>query len=75
LNIKYRYYLGVHVFGGEMGRGKSRARETRVARNLKYSKSTIDLEKLATELHGEPNREVDDEDAVCDSVDELPKNK
>lgn len=36
-----------------MGRGKSKAKETRVARNLKYSESTMDLERLAKELHGE----------------------
>lgn len=36
-----------------MGRGRSKARETRVARVLKYSKQEMDLEKLAEELHGE----------------------
>ena len=36
-----------------MGRGRSKARETRVARDLKYSKHEMDLERLAKELHGE----------------------
>jgi hypothetical protein len=36
-----------------MGRGRSKARETRVARDLKYSNQDMDLERLAKELHGE----------------------
>jgi hypothetical protein len=36
-----------------MGRGRSKARETRVARDLKYSNHEMDLERLAKELHGE----------------------
>lgn len=36
-----------------MGRGRSKARETRVARDLKYSNKDMDLERLAKELHGE----------------------
>ena len=36
-----------------MGRGRSKARETKVARDLKYSNSDMDLERLAKELHGE----------------------
>ena len=36
-----------------MGRGRSKARETRVARDLKYSNQEMDLERLAKELHGE----------------------
>jgi len=36
-----------------MGRGRSKARETRVARDLKYSNQEIDIESLAKELHGE----------------------
>lgn len=39
--------------GPPMGRGRSKARETRVARDLKYSKHEMDLERLAKELHGE----------------------
>jgi hypothetical protein len=36
-----------------MGRGRSKAKETKVARDLKYSNSDMDLERLAKELHGE----------------------
>ena len=36
-----------------MGRGRSKAKETKVARDLKYSNPDMDLEKLAKELHGE----------------------
>ena len=36
-----------------MGRGRSKAKETKVARDLKYSNPEMDLESLAKELHGE----------------------
>lgn len=36
-----------------MGRGRSKAKQTRVARDLKYHSQDIDVEKLAKELHGE----------------------
>jgi hypothetical protein len=36
-----------------MGRGRSKARETRVARDLKYANQDVDLESLVKELHGE----------------------
>jgi hypothetical protein len=36
-----------------MGRGRSKAKETKVARDLKYSNTDMDLERLAKELHGE----------------------
>jgi len=38
-----------------MGRGRSKAKETKVARDLKYSNPDMDLEKLAKELHEEIN--------------------
>ena len=37
-----------------MGRGRSKAKQTKVARDLKYSNHDMDLESLAKELHGEP---------------------
>ena len=47
-----------------MGRGRAKAKQTRVARDLKYSSQDIDVEKLARELHGElserDNKEDDD---------------
>jgi hypothetical protein len=36
-----------------MGRGRSKAKQTKVARDLKYSNQDMDLERLANELHGE----------------------
>ncbi|MFM7988785.1 MAG: DUF3073 family protein [Candidatus Fonsibacter sp.] len=36
-----------------MGRGRSKARQTKVARDLKYASQDMDLEQLAKELHGE----------------------
>ena len=47
-----------------MGRGRSKAKQTKVARDLKYSNQDMDLERLAKELHGEVKNEVsfDDED-------------
>ena len=36
-----------------MGRGRSKAKHTKVARDLKYSSQEMDLESLAKELHGE----------------------
>jgi hypothetical protein len=38
-----------------MGRGRSKAKQTKVARDLKYSNLDMDLERLAKELHGEAN--------------------
>lgn len=45
-----------------MGRGRSKAKQTRVARDLKYSSQEIDMEKLAKELHGEVQDGDQDED-------------
>ena len=36
-----------------MGRGRSKAKQTKVARDLKYSNQDMDLKSLAKELHGE----------------------
>ena len=43
-----------------MGRGRSKAKQTKVARDLKYNSQDIDIERLTRELHGE---NVDDKDA------------
>ena len=40
-----------------MGRGRSKAKQTKVARDLKYSNQDMDLESLAKELHGELKEE------------------
>jgi len=36
-----------------MGRGRSKAKQTKVARDLKYSNQDMDLERLTKELHSE----------------------
>jgi hypothetical protein len=46
-----------------MGRGRSKAKHTKVARDLKYSNQEMDLESLAKELHGElPAKKIDAND-------------
>ena len=42
-----------------MGRGRSKAKQTKVARDLKYSNQDMDLERLAKELHGEVQEDKD----------------
>ncbi len=52
-----------------MGRGRSKAKQTKVARDLKYSNQDMDLESLAKELHGESpvgNKNSQDSDANPD---------
>jgi hypothetical protein len=45
-----------------MGRGRSKAKETKVARSLKYINHEIDIEKLAQELQKDKsNEDCDDE--------------
>ena len=48
-----------------MGRGRSKAKQTKVARDLKYLNQEMDLESLAQELHGEKqiDKGFDDQDA------------
>jgi hypothetical protein len=36
-----------------MGRGRAKAKQTKVARDLKYNSQDMDLDRLAKELHGE----------------------
>jgi NH3-dependent NAD+ synthetase len=45
-----------------MGRGRSKAKQTRVARDLKYSSQEIDIERLTKELHGDVQENQDGED-------------
>ena len=51
-----------------MGRGRAKAKQTKVARALKYGGPQTDLERLQAELSGTDavTRPVDDEDAVTD---------
>ena len=50
------------VGGHAMGRGRAKAKQTKVARDLKYNSQDIDLEKLSKELHGEVNKDDDSDD-------------
>ena len=45
-----------------MGRGRQKAKATKVARDLKYSSQDMDLERLSKELHG-LNGEAKSEDS------------
>ena len=46
-----------------MGRGRAKAKQTKVARQLKYGGPTTDLERLQAELAGTPLTEDDDVEA------------
>ncbi len=51
-----------------MGRGRAKAKQTKVARQLKYGGPATDLEKLQAELAGVPSipDEVEEEDEEWD---------
>ncbi|MDX6206993.1 MAG: hypothetical protein QOF39_3050 [Frankiales bacterium] len=67
-----------------MGRGRAKAKQTKVARELKYSSGGTDLDRLRAELAGEPvtrpvpseaeQSETDDEyiDPYADELDDDP---
>ncbi len=48
-----------------MGRGRAKAKQTKVARQLKYGGPTTDLERLQAELAGSS---TDEHDVAADSV-------
>jgi len=46
-----------------MGRGRAKAKQTKVARDLKYNSQEMDLDRLTKELHGYvPNQQSNDDD-------------
>ena len=51
-----------------MGRGRAKAKQTKVARDLKYRTHETDFGALAKELHGEPDDtdQVDEPDEWSD---------
>lgn len=54
-----------------MGRGRAKAKQTKVARQLKYNTPTTDLDSLQRELAGNSNHEDDDySDAYAEWADE-----
>ena len=57
-----------------MGRGRSKAKQTKVARDLKYSNQDMDLESLAKELHGESTvNSINNQDSDSNSDDKYPR--
>ena len=52
-----------------MGRGRAKAKQTKVARDLKYRTHDTDLSALARELHGEPD-DVGPTDEVDKDIDD-----
>jgi hypothetical protein len=53
-----------------MGRGRAKAKQTKVARELKYSSPQTDFERLQQELSGSSGTEPDDSLNGSDWVDE-----
>jgi hypothetical protein len=49
-----------------MGRGRAKAKQTKVARELKYQSHETDLERLARELRGDPPPQSVDDDVDDD---------
>ena len=52
-----------------MGRGRAKAKQTKVARDLKYNTQDTDLDRLAKELHGElddDRNNIDDDDPFAE---------
>ncbi|MDQ4103849.1 MAG: DUF3073 domain-containing protein [Actinomycetota bacterium] len=52
-----------------MGRGRAKAKQTKVARELKYSSPTTDLEALQRELSGDSHVNSRDDGDRTDDVD------
>lgn len=52
--------------GRAMGRGRAKAKQTKVARRLKYSGPDTDLERLEAELSGKPEEPPVEEDPYED---------
>jgi hypothetical protein len=51
-----------------MGRGRAKAKQTKVARDLKYRTHETDFESLAKELHGSSDDESPDRATDPDAV-------
>jgi hypothetical protein len=53
-----------------MGRGRAKAKQTKVARDLKYQTLETDFQRLQRELHGEPvAKDVDEDEFEDDGYD------
>ena len=53
-----------------MGRGRAKAKQTKVARQLKYYSPATDLSALERELHGSPSQRDSENDAESSEQDE-----
>ena len=53
-----------------MGRGRAKAKQTKVARELKYSSPTTDLEALQRELSGDNGVSRGDDDRAEDTYED-----
>jgi hypothetical protein len=53
-----------------MGRGRAKAKQTKVARDLKYRTHETDFGALAKELHGEDDSPAAEPEAETDEYDE-----
>jgi hypothetical protein len=49
-----------------MGRGRAKAKQTKVARDLKYRTHETDFGALARELHGDSDSETETDEAADD---------
>ena len=56
-----------------MGRGRAKAKQTKVARDLKYRTHETDFGALARELHGDKETDETDEAEQAVSPDEIDK--
>lgn len=52
-----------------MGRGRAKAKQTKVARELKYSSPQTDFQRLQRELSGTGAAEVNDSNELDDGAD------
>jgi DUF3073 family protein len=53
-----------------MGRGRAKAKQTKVARDLKYRSHETDLSALAQELHGQDKTSDSTDDGAPDEYDD-----
>jgi hypothetical protein len=58
-----------------MGRGRAKAKQTKVARQLKYGGPTTDLERLQAELAGSTPSESHESDDLAEDFDDDPYAK
>ncbi|CAM5491184.1 DUF3073 domain-containing protein [Streptomyces sp. URMC 127] len=55
-----------------MGRGRAKAKQTKVARQLKYNSGGTDLSRLANELGASPTKQPPNSEPLDDELDDDP---